>query len=68
MMFRSSLGFIRSLLHAQQLTPLLTGQGNLYALNSNSYSHLFNTSQEVGTVIIPSVPNLIIIQCVKLNP
>jgi photosystem I P700 chlorophyll a apoprotein A2 len=44
--------FLNVLPHPQGLGPLFTGQWNLYAQNPDSSSHLFGTSQGVGTAII----------------
>ncbi|KAF3647605.1 Photosystem I chlorophyll a apoprotein A2 [Capsicum annuum] len=44
--------FLDVLLYPQGLGPLFTGQWNLYAQNPNSSSHLFGTTQGVGTAIL----------------
>ncbi|KAL2922671.1 hypothetical protein RDABS01_014162 [Bienertia sinuspersici] len=44
--------FLDVLPHPQGLGPLFTGQWNLYAQNPDSSSHLFGTSQGVGTAIL----------------
>jgi photosystem I P700 chlorophyll a apoprotein A2 len=44
--------FLNVLPHPQGLGLLFTGQWNLYAQNPDSSSHLFGTSQGVGTAIL----------------